>query len=252
MHKNYGKKWAQISNKLPGRTDNNIKNHMNSTMKKEIKETSFKTRYELEKNKYFQMYSQGQGMGLGLDCKLQDMKFFDDELIDRLVILNNQRELSSSSGIEELEFSNVKENNKTLNLYIEKNQDKIDTTTMKEANMKTPINTRNKNEKQMYERREIRGLGTNNNTNSNKSQKNSFHDEHQIEILSQSQSKRVHKYHISSFQDYPNSAHSNDSTLLTYNPVNSDDKYGITEFKTNIHNNFPSPNNSTQNKSKKI
>ena len=40
LHKTYGNKWAQISNEMPGRTDNQIKNQFYSTLRRQLRKVN--------------------------------------------------------------------------------------------------------------------------------------------------------------------------------------------------------------------
>ncbi|OAY31554.1 transcription factor MYB1 [Manihot esculenta] len=63
LHKLLGNKWSQIAGRLPGRTDNKIKNHWNTYLAKKAKELHFMTLPRLHMEKECPASSTGEKTG---------------------------------------------------------------------------------------------------------------------------------------------------------------------------------------------
>ena len=116
-HKKYGNKWADISRFLPGRTDNSIKNHFYSTLRRSLRRIN---KLLGDKNSYFILSGTQQVKDLkpGVLTRIFSMveknedkdSFLDENFIQ---LIQNSEQIKDCL----LNFANQKPKKKLLNDY---------------------------------------------------------------------------------------------------------------------------------------
>lgn len=82
LHQKYGNKWAQISNEMPGRTDNAIKNQFHSILRKQVKKINTLLLSELFADMFFATVE--TGIKRFKEISIEDLsKFLKDGLVSK-------------------------------------------------------------------------------------------------------------------------------------------------------------------------
>ncbi|KAJ9184352.1 hypothetical protein P3X46_004084 [Hevea brasiliensis] len=95
LHELWGNKWAKIARRLPGRTDNDIKNYWRTHLKKKLQaqEENFRCKVNIAKQDF--LYQKGDTNSL--DCNMGDYKSVEDKVGTKESPLGQHYELSSST-----------------------------------------------------------------------------------------------------------------------------------------------------------